>query len=189
MATLVSKISNVLQHWYLPLIVGILFIVFGVYIFTIPLEAYVTLSMLFSASFFVSGVSEIYFSYANKDSLDGWGWYLVSGIVTTLFGAYLMMYPGISMATLPFVVGFAFLFRSAQGLGFAIDLKKLGLPWGSLAFLSLLGILFSFLLLANPIIASTSIVVMTALAIITVGASSIMLALTLKKAKDLPSKL
>jgi uncharacterized membrane protein HdeD (DUF308 family) len=189
MSTLKATVSNTLKHWYVPLIVGILFIVFGVYIFTIPLEAYVTLSVLFSLSFFFSGISEIFFAVANKDSIEGWGWYLVSGVLTFLFGTYLTMYPGISMATLPFVVGFAFLFRSSQGLGFAFDLKKGGLSWGGLAFVSVLGILFSFLLLANPVIASASIVVMTALSIITVGSYSVLLALTLKNVKDLPSKL
>jgi uncharacterized membrane protein HdeD (DUF308 family) len=188
MTTLNATISSTLKHWYLPLIVGILFIVFGAYIFTVPLEAYVTLSILFSLSFFFSGITEIFFAVTNKDSIEGWGWYLVGGILTSLFGTYLIIYPGISMATLPFIVGFAFLFRSSQGLGFAFDLKKGGLPWGGLAFISVLGILFSFLLLANPVIASASIVVMTALSIITVGSYSILLALTLKKVKDLPAK-
>ena len=188
MTTLKETISSTLKHWYLPLIVGILFIVFGVYIFTVPLEAYVTLSILFSVSFFISGVSDTYFAVVNKDALEGWGWYLVSGILTLLFGTYLMMYPAISMATLPFVVGFAFLFRSAQGLGFAIDLKKQGLGWGNLAFTSVLGILFSFLLLSHPILAQISIVTMTALSIVTVGSYSILLSFLLKNAKDLPVK-
>lgn len=184
MATLKATITDSIKHWYLPLIVGIIFIVFGVYIFTVPAEAYVTLSILFSLSFFFSGISEVFFAVANKDTIDGWGWYLVSGILTFLFGAYLIIYPGITMATLPFVVGFALLFRSSQGLGFALDLKKGGLSWGGLAFISVLGILFSFLLLANPVIASASIVMMTALSFITLGGYGIMLALALKKAKD-----
>jgi len=189
MANLISTVSNAVKHWYLPLIAGILFIVFGVYIFTVPLDAYITLSVLFSISFLVAGIVEAYFAYANQDSLDGWGWYLVSGMLTFLLGIYLIAYPAISMATLPFVVGFTLLFRAFQGLGFALDLKKLGLSWGTLAFLSVLGIIFSFLLLAQPIYAALSLVTVTAISIIVVGVYGIMLSTTLKKLKDLPAKL
>jgi uncharacterized membrane protein HdeD (DUF308 family) len=189
MANLKTAIVSTLKHWYLPLIVGILFIVLGCYIFTVPLDAYVTLAYLFSISFIIAGLAEIYFAYGNKDILDGWGWYLTSGILTLLLGIYLVMNPSISAIVLPYVVGFAMLFRSFQGLGFALDLKKLGLSWGTPAFISVLAILFSFLLIAQPLFTGLSLVVMTALAIIVVGIFSISLSLTLKKIKDLPAKL
>lgn len=188
MTTIKSTITNILKHWYLPLITGLVFIAFGLYIFTVPLEAYVTLSVLFSVSFYISGGSEIYFALSNKDSLEGWGWYLVSGILTFLFGTYLILDPAISMVSLPFLVGFAMLFKSAQGLGYAFDLKKLGLNWGNLALLSVLGILVSFFLLANPLLAKMSIVTMTALSIIVVGLLGILLSFQLKRLKELPVK-
>jgi uncharacterized membrane protein HdeD (DUF308 family) len=189
MANLKTAITSTLKHWYLPLIVGIIFIILGFYIFTIPLATYATLSMLFSMSFIIVGLVEIYFAYSNRDTLDGWGWYLTSGILTLLLGFYLVINPGISAAVLPYVVGFAMMFRSMQGLGIALDLKKLGLSWGTPAFISVLGILLSFLLIAQPLITGISLVVMTALSIIIVGIYSISLSLTLKKIKDLPSKL
>jgi uncharacterized membrane protein HdeD (DUF308 family) len=189
MTTLIETISSTLKHWYLPLIVGILFIAFEAYIFTIPLTAYATLSFMFSFAFYISGFGDIFFATSNKDSLDGWGWYLVSGILTTLLGVYLMIYPGVIMTILPFVVGFAMLFRSIQGLGFAIGLKKYGTSWGTLAFISVLGILVSFYLLVTPIAGAGLIVTLTALSIIVVGLYGIMLSLQLKKLKDLPAKI
>jgi uncharacterized membrane protein HdeD (DUF308 family) len=186
MTDLKTTISNALKHWYLPLIAGILFIVFGGYIFTIPLTAYLTLAVLFSAIYFVSGVIDIYFAISNKDILDGWGWYLVSGILTFLLGAYLMINPDVTMGVLPYIVGFGMLFRAIQGLGFAIDLKKYDLSWGTLAFISVLGILLSFYLLANPAAGALSIVTVTALIFIVVGIFGVMLSLQLKQ---LPSKL
>jgi uncharacterized membrane protein HdeD (DUF308 family) len=189
MATLTSAIKSTLKHWYLPLIVGVIFILLGCYVFTVPLETYATLAFLFSLSFIISGVVEIYFAYSNKDSLDGWGWYLTGGILTLLLGFYLVINPGISAAVLPYVVGFTMMFRSFQGLGIALDLKKLGLSWGTPAFIAVLGILLSFLLIAQPLVTGMSIVIITALAIIIVGIYSISLSLTLKKIKDIPSKL
>ena len=133
---------------------------------------------------------EIVFSIQNKDELEGWGWYLTSGIFSLLIGVALVAKPEVAATTLPFFIGFSLLFRSFQGLGFAFELKNYGvIKWGNLAILSILGIVFSFLLIANPIFTGISLVVMTALSFIFVGISAIVLAFQLKKLKTLPGKL
>lgn len=190
MASLVQSLRNSIKHWYIPLIVGILFMVFGFYLFTIPLETYLALSMLFSISFITSGLLEIVFSIQNNNSLKGWGWYLVSGLLSLIMGIYLVVYPGISMSILPFVVGFTLMFRSFQSLGIAFDLReKRILSWGNLALASTLGIILSFLLLANPFFTSLSLVTLTALSFVFTGIASMVLAFNLKSVKDAPGKM
>jgi uncharacterized membrane protein HdeD (DUF308 family) len=190
MTSLLHQISNSVKHWYLPLIIGTLFILFGIYIFTVPLETYLTLSIFFSASYIVSGLMDIFFSIGNNKTLKGWGWYLVGGIFTLAIGIYLAIYPGISMVVLPFFVGFTMLFRSFQLLGFSFDMKDLKiLNWGNAAITSVLGIILSLLLLANPIFTGISLVTITALSFIFVGIASVVLAFNLKKLKDFPDKL
>lgn len=93
MANLLNTLINSIKHWYVPLILGILFLVFGIYIFTVPLETYVTLSILFSISFITSGLFEIFFSIQNSKTLSGWGWYLVGGLFSLTMGVYLVIYP------------------------------------------------------------------------------------------------
>ncbi len=190
MATLFNFIRETVKHWYIPLIIGLLFLVMGIYIFTVPVETYLTLSVLFSISFLVSGLSDVFFSLQNRKAVHGWGWYLVSGIISVLLGVYLVQYPGISITVLPFVVGFTMMFRSAYLLGFAFDLRSYGIMnWGNLAVASVLGIVLSFLLLANPVVTGLSLSVLTALTFIFIGVSSIMLSLNLKKIKDSPQKI
>ncbi|MBL0295235.1 MAG: DUF308 domain-containing protein [Saprospiraceae bacterium] len=190
MTSLLHQISNSVKHWYLPLIIGVLFILFGIYIFTVPLETYLTLSIFFSASYIVSGLMDIFFSIGNNKTLKGWGWYLVGGIFTLAIGIYLAIYPSISMVVLPFFVGFTMLFRSFQLLGFSFDMKDLKiLNWGNAAITSVLGIILSLLLLANPIFTGISLVTITALSFIFVGIASVVLAFNLKKLKDFPDKL
>ena len=105
-------------------------------------------------------------------------------------GVYLVIYPGISIVILPFIVGFTVMFRSFQLLGIAFDMKSLGiLRWGNLAIASVLGIVFSFILLANPIFSGISIVTATALAFIFIGTALTILSFDLKKVKDIPSKI
>ncbi|MFV0392037.1 MAG: HdeD family acid-resistance protein, partial [Paludibacteraceae bacterium] len=134
MANLLKSFTNSVKHWYIPLILGILFIALGIYLFTVPLETYATLAILFSIAFLVSGIFDIFFSIKNHKVLNGWGWYLVGGIISFIMGIYLLIYPQVSIAILPFVVGFTVMFRSFQLLGTALDLRDAGvLRWGNLA--------------------------------------------------------
>ncbi|MFV0390590.1 MAG: HdeD family acid-resistance protein, partial [Paludibacteraceae bacterium] len=133
---------------------------------------------------------DIFFSIKNHKVLNGWGWYLVGGIISFIMGIYLLIYPQVSIAILPFVVGFTVMFRSFQLLGTALDLRDAGvLRWGNLAVSSVLGLVLSFLLIANPLFSGISIVVLTALSFIFVGIASIILAFDLKKVKDYPGKI
>lgn len=190
MATFLKTIKKTVKHWYVPAIIGALLIVFGIYIFTTPLETYGTLTMLFSLSFLFSGIAETFFSVQNRKIIEGWGWYLTGGIFNSVIGLMLLSRPEISAFTLPLVVGFTLMFRSIQGLGFSFELKNYGsLKWGNLAIASILGLVFSIILLFNPIFTGISLVVMTALAFIFSGITGIVLGFQLKKLKALPSKI
>lgn len=190
MANILKTFRESIKYWYIPLIIGILLTVFGIYLFTVPMETYFTLAMLFSISFIVSGLLDIVFSIQNHRTLGGWGWYLVGGILTFALGIYLVTYPEIPTTILPFVVGFTLLFRSFLALGYSFDLREMRiLSWGNVALASVAGIIFSFLLLASPFFTGLSLVVITALSFIFVGIASIVLSLNLKKIKDTPEKI
>tara|TARA_R110000744_G_scaffold325657_2_gene431495 strand:- start:11113 stop:11748 length:636 start_codon:yes stop_codon:yes gene_type:complete len=190
MINVIKTFGSAVKYWYIPLIVGILFIALGIYVFTVPVETYVTLSYLFSISFIVFGLAETFFSVSNRKSLSNWGWFLVGGILNLLIGIYLIANPGISVLVLPLVVGFTMLFRSFQGLGFAFDLKDYGiLKWGNFALLSVLGILFSFGLIMNPIFTGLTLVSLTATVFILLGILGITFSIKLKKVSELPSKI
>ena len=188
-STLTTAIDSV-KHWYVPLIIGILLVLVGFYVFATPLISYLTLSVLFSVSFFVSGLLQVSFSIANRKNMDNWVWYLVGGILYFLFGLLLVSRPEISILTLPYVIGFCMLFLSANALGWAYDLKNSGvLNWGNVAIAGVLGLLFSFILIWNPLFAGLSLVIWTGMSFVVAGISSIMLAFHLKKIKDIPGKI
>lgn len=190
MATFFKTIKKTVKHWYVPAVIGALLTVLGIYLFTVPLETYATLAVLFSISFLVTGILETWFSIQNKEELEGWGWHLTSGLFSLTIGILLVAKPEISAVTLPMLVGFSLLFRAFQGLGFAFELKNYGvLKWGNLAIASVLGIIFSFVLIFNPAFTGISLVVMTALTFIFVGISGIVMAFQLKKLKNFPQKI
>jgi len=81
-----------------------------------------------------------------------------------------------------FYIGFIILFRSVSAIGFAMDVKRYGdKNWGVLLVLGILGAIFSFILIWNPVFAGMSIVVLIALSFMFAGLFSIALAFQLKR--------
>jgi uncharacterized membrane protein HdeD (DUF308 family) len=183
---IIKRAKNFTKHWYLSLLLGILFICVGIWVFRTPLESYLTLSILFSVTIFISGISEIIYSLSNRKEMDNWGWVLAGGIIDLLLGIWLISSPLLSITILPFVVGFMMMFHSMTAMGFAFDLKGFaGSGWGWLLALGIIGLLFSFLLLWNPLFAGLTIVILTGCAFITIGFFRIILAFKLKHLHNL----
>ncbi|SUD91998.1 HdeD family acid-resistance protein [Psychrobacter phenylpyruvicus] len=182
--------TETIKHWYIPAIVGSIFIAVGIYTFVAPATSYVALSILFSLSFLFSGISEIVFSLTNRNEMDNWGWVFAFGILTTVIGGLLLANPAVSMATLTFYVGFLILFRSISALSFSLDLKDYGIgDWGAMMALAVIGLIFSIIMIWNPTFAGMTIVIWTGLAFITTGIFSLYMAFKLKKLNELPHKM
>lgn len=189
MSKLLQELNQSVKYWYLPLLLGVMLIALGIYFLASPAVAYVTLTTIFSLSFLLSGISDTAFAILNRENLKGWGWHLVSGLLSLVMGIYLLSSPAISMILLSFVVGLTFMFRAFEIFGFSLELKRLNVPnWGWLLALSILGIIFSFILVANPIFAGISLITFTALSFISSGVASVMVSLALKKIKNRSQK-
>jgi len=174
-----NKFSN---HWYAPLISGIIFIGAGILALVFQKETFMVIAFLFSLSFLLSGVLEIVYSLVNRKILAQWGWLLVSGIISLIFGILIWVNPFLSIVALALFVGFSFLFRSVGGIVLSINLKKMQHPkWKSLLALSLFGVLFSFALILDPMFMWVAIIILTAITFIVCGIFSIYLSIYLKK--------
>lgn len=120
------------------------------------------------------------FALSNKH--QNWGWSLALGILSIVVGLLLLLNPAISMATLPFYVGFTLLFRSISGMVTAYEMKQYGiLDWGTLMVTAVLGLIFSFILLWNPVFAGINVVVWTAVAFIILGIYTIYFSFKMRK--------
>jgi uncharacterized membrane protein HdeD (DUF308 family) len=183
-----KTIESAIKHWYLPLVVGVLLIVLGIWTLTTPLESYLMLSIVFAVGFFLSGVFEMIFALTNKHK--SWGWSLALGILSIIIGLLLIMNPAISMVTLPFYVGFMLLFHSILGISSAYEMRRYGImDWGWLMLVAVLGMIFSFIMLWNPIFAGLNIVVWTGIAFLVTGIYMIYFSTRLNKLNKLLKKM
>lgn len=181
MSTIVDSIRSGVKNWWWFLISGILFIAVGIAIFAKPAEGYVSLSILFSILMISTGFTQIFFSTANSGTLRGWGWILVSGIIDLALGTYLLIYPVVTMATLPYFVGFWLIFRSFSIMGSAFDLRDLHISgWGWLLFGGILVLIGGFLIVYYPAAGVLSIIAVSGSAFLLGGITNIYFAFQLK---------
>lgn len=176
-----KQVKQSVKHWYLHLIIGLIFIAVAIWVFTSPVQSYVALTVVFSISFLITGFMEIIFATANRNVIENWGWSLALGIFTALVGIMLIANPEISLVTLPLYVGFMLMLRSFWAIGSAFDLKDFGVKgWGFSLFLGILGVAFAFLLIWRPIIGGMTIVIWTGLALIASGFFNLYLAIKMR---------
>lgn len=184
--SLLSKFRESTKNWYLYLIAGLLLLFVGIWVFTTPLASYVTLSMLFSLSFIIYGILMIVNIAMHYKVMNNWVWTLVFSIIYTLLGVYLIIRPEVSMATLPIIVAIFLLLQSSSVIAHSIEMSKVDRKgWKFVLTMGILGIVFSFILLVNPVLSGISIVVWTGLALVTGGIGNLVLSYRLRKVHKL----
>jgi uncharacterized membrane protein HdeD (DUF308 family) len=184
MNTLSDAISSSVKNWWWFIIKGLLLITAGAAIFARPLEGYVGLSILFSIVILGVGLTQIFFSIGNSDLLKGWGWTFASGIIDVIIGIYLLSFPIVTMATLPYIVGFWLMFRSFYLIGSSFDLKTLGVPgWGWLLAGGILLLILAFGILYYPAAGAVSIIAYSGSAFFVAGIFNIVLAIKFRTIK------
>jgi len=179
-----ENIRSDVKNWWWYLVTGIIFIIAGICIFAKPADGYVSLSILFSVVILSSGFSQIFFSLSNSGILRGWGWIMVSGILDVVIGTYLLMYPLVTMATLPYFVGFWLVFRSFYLMGASFDLKDLRAEgWGWLLFGGFVVLALGLLVVYYPAAGAVGIIAVSGSAFIVGGFLNIYLAFQLRSLK------
>jgi uncharacterized membrane protein HdeD (DUF308 family) len=182
--TILRSIKEAVDYWWLLLLSGLILVAIGIWIIASPEAAYVSLSIVFAVGILIIGLFEIAFAITVRRSLEGWGWTLASGILDVIIGGYLLAYPQVSMAVLPFILGFWLLFRGFSALGFAFEVKSYGAAdWGWLLALAIGIMFFGFMVLAVPAFGVANIIVWTSLSFIIAGAFRIFLAFRLRRFK------
>lgn len=180
-----KTIESKLKYWYLLLFFGLISIFLGYIVFTTPLQTFLVVAIFFSYGFMLSGILEAIYSVLNREHLTNWGWYFALGVLTFIVGAQLIVHPNLTVVVLTFYIGFWLLFRSMMYISSAIDLKKAESEnWWLVLILGILGVIFSLLLLWNPVLTSIAVSVWIGCALVSLGFLQIVLAFSLKRVKS-----
>lgn len=122
---LISIFTGGGRKWGWLLLEGVLGIVAGIIAFRSPLS--VALALVLVAAFWaiMVGVLEISGAFQLRNvSGSGWGWVLLSGIVSVIFGILLFAWPGVGFATLIVLIGIWAVVLGITWIAAAIVLRK-----------------------------------------------------------------
>lgn len=175
------SVKQAVQHWWISVIIGIVSMGLAMWCIADPLKTLVIIGAIFVSGFFVCGIFEIFFAIANRNTLKGWGWLLVRGLIDIIFGLLLLAIPMGSIEALLFLVGFWVMFQSFWLIGTSIELRRNGISgWVWTMLSGVLGIILSFILISNPTFAAEFVVYLLSLSLMTYGLIRIFIGFKLK---------
>ena len=160
---LANRAGRAVQHWWLMMIAGILCLALGIAVFVFPFESYVALSILTGVVMLILGAAQLIIASTSGNYLTMRGYMLVGGLIDLLLGLLLCVYPGVTMALLPVMLGIWMMYHSFMIIAFGGDLETFrvkGSFWTVIGGVVLLAL--SLIVLVNPFSAGVAAVVVMA---------------------------
>ncbi len=169
------------RYWWLMLIIGILSIACGIWVFRNPVESYFALAVYFSIMFIMYGIGEIVNAFAGRH-FRYWGWGLAIGILDLIIGFILLGNLVWTADMLPYLVGFILMFAGISFIGQSSVMQSYHSPsWGWVLAGGILTLIFAFLIIFHPLFGAFNIIIWTGLAFIFGGISAIFYSFALKR--------
>ena len=160
---LANRVGRAVQHWWLMMLAGILCFALGIAVFVFPLDSYVALSIMAGIIMLLVGAAQLIVASTSGNYLTMRGYMLVGGLIDLILGLLLCVYPGMSMALLPIMLGIWMMYHSFMIIAFGGDMetfKVKGSFWTVIGGVILLA--FSFIVLINPFSAGVAAVIVFA---------------------------
>ena len=110
-------------RWWI-VVAGVLGIIIGVLTFVSPNATAVALVLLIGAWSIVFGVGQVLTAWRLRAQIEGEWLYILSGIVSVLFGAYVLVFPGAGALALIWLIGFYAIFLAVMHIYLGWQLRK-----------------------------------------------------------------
>jgi uncharacterized membrane protein HdeD (DUF308 family) len=177
----VSRYSGAIRNWWASLTLGIIFLAFGILVFTRTGDTWLGLTLGFACMVIISGVLELITGGATPVQA-GRGRLIATGVIEILLGAIIIMIPEVLFVYLPLVLGFWLMFRGYSMVSNSSDMVGYGIKGAGLTLaFGILTILTSFLMLAVPFIGFGSYALWLGLALLFAAIGTVFYAVQLAK--------
>ena len=164
------------------MLAGILCFALGIAVFVFPLQSYVALSIMAGVIMLIVGAAQLIVASTSGNYLTMRGYMLVGGLIDLILGLLLCVYPGVTMALLPIMLGIWMMYHSFMIIAFGGDLETFrvkGSFWTVIGGVVLLA--FSFIVLVNPFSAGVAaVVVLTGIGMLVFGLMLCWMSMVLK---------
>lgn len=172
--------NNILKKYYSFFVFeGILLVILGSLAIIIPQLATFGANYLLGLVLFTGGVYKLFSSIKMKNELEHFGTALLSGIIATGVGIYLILYPLKGILLLTLALGLYFAVDGLSAMVFATKMRKSNRNWHFLLLSGIVSVILSALVLGGfPYTASWALGVILGVNLITYGIAVMMIAST-----------
>src|SRR5437763_1759002 len=179
-------IETLKRHWWVPVLRGIVAIVFGVIAFTHPVMAAATLVLFFGAWVLVDGVFRVVGAIGHRGSDPDWGFNLIIGILGIIIGFLTFHAPRITVLALVIYIAAWALMIGATEIALAVRLRREIKGEWFLILMGLASLVFAFLLLWNPVAGAAAVIWIIAWYAVILGVLGIIFGFRLRSLPSLP---
>ncbi len=176
--------ANILSRfWWMTLLRGLAWIVFGIIVFTQPAISLVMLALLFGLMFLIDGVLNVINGFAGRKEQENWWVLLLAGLAGIGVGVLTLMNPAITSLALVFYVAIWAVATGLLEIVAAIRLRKeiRGEFWLVLA--GIVSVAFGVLVMARPGVGALAVLWLIALYAIVFGVTLLVLAFSARSFK------
>lgn len=137
--------------WWLVLVRGLLAIVFGLFALFSPASALLALVIVFGVYAVLDGITAIVLGVRHRTTQAHWGWQVAQGAVSAIAGIIALLWPGVTVLALLFVIALWSIVHGIAVIGEAFMLRRAGAStWGWALAGGILSVVFGILLVVQP---------------------------------------
>lgn len=179
----VSRYSGWIKNWWAALTLGIVFLIFGVIVFTRTVENLYGLALAFACMVIISGVLELITGGATPPQ-NGRGRLIAAGVIEILLGIIIIMVPSVLFAYLPLVLGFWLMFRGYTIISNSSDMIGYNIKGaGWVLVFAILVVIAAFFMLIVPFMGWGSYIAWLGLSLLFAAVAMIIYAIMLNRLK------
>ncbi|MCA6074704.1 HdeD family acid-resistance protein [Fulvivirga sedimenti] len=168
-------------NWWVWLLRGLLFVVFGIIAFVSPVVTAATLAIWFAAFLFIDGVFALIHTFRHwKDNDDKWLMFAEAAISIVL-GILLIRNPSITLLYVSLMLAFWFIYSGVVKIGLAIQVRKEIKGEGWLIAGGAVSVILGIVLLARPDMAIAGLIGLLAFFAIVMGILMIVISFKIRK--------
>lgn len=170
------------RYWWVPLLIGIAFILIGYWILRSPEESFEKITKFIGVIILVSGLIQLYFTIKDRRGIPGWGFLLAGDLFNIAVGVALLVNPSLLLKLITLFVGIWLIANSISVFIKADEARKAQSRLYSWEFaMGVFLMILAVIILWHPMLLGISIAVWTGLAFIIMGIFRIMLTFRLRK--------
>jgi uncharacterized membrane protein HdeD (DUF308 family) len=103
-----DAIRGITRAWWLFLILGVLWILFGMFVLSYNVGSLLALAIFAGVTFIMTGINQI----LAAGRVEGWGWlYLIGGVLSIIAGIIAFVWPGRTLVVISVVLAWFLVFK------------------------------------------------------------------------------